>query len=43
MCYEDNYFPKKKFKLFNSLYHSVYLLSSMRFFSIANMLAMRYL
>ena len=24
VCYEDNYFPERKFKLFNSLYHSVY-------------------
>ena len=28
VCYEDNYFPKRKFKLFNSLYHSVYLVFS---------------
>ena len=25
VCCEDNYFPKEKFKLFNSLFHSVYL------------------
>ena len=24
VCYEDNYIPERKFKLFNSLYHSVY-------------------
>ena len=40
MCY---YFPKRKFKLFNSLYHSVYLVFSTRLFSIANMFAVRYL
>ena len=28
VCYEDNYFPKRKFKLLNSLYHSVYLVFS---------------
>ena len=28
VCYEDNCFPKRKFKLFNSLYHSVYLVFS---------------
>ena len=43
VCYEDNYFPKRKFKLFNSLYHSVYVVFSTRLFPIANMLAMRYL
>ena len=25
VCYEDNYFPKRKFKLCNRLFHSVYL------------------
>ena len=25
VCYEDNYFPKGKFKLCNSLFHSAYL------------------
>ena len=37
MCYKDNiYFPKRKFKLFNSLFHSVllYLVFSTRLFSI---------
>ena len=24
VCYEDNYIPERKIKLFNSLYHSVY-------------------
>ena len=32
VCCEDNYFPKGKFKLFNSLFHSVYLVFS-NFFS----------
>ena len=32
VCYEDNYFLKRKFKLFNSLYHSVYLVFSTPFF-----------
>ena len=39
VCCEDNYFLKEKFKLFNSLYHSVYLVFSMRLFSIADMFA----
>ena len=39
VCCEDNYFPKEKFKSFNSLYHSVYLVFSMRLFSIADMFA----
>ena len=43
VCYEDNYFLKRKFKLFNSLYHSVYLVFATRSFSIANMFAVRYL
>ena len=43
VCYEDNYFLKRKFKLFNSLYHSVYLVFETRSFSIANMFAVRYL
>ena len=43
VCYEDNYFPKRKFKLFNILYHSVYLVFSTRLFSIANMFAVRQL
>ena len=36
VCCEDNYFPKGKFKLYNSLLHSVYLVFSIRLFSIAN-------
>ena len=43
VCHEDNYFLKRKFKLFNSLYHSVYLVFATRSFSIANMFAVRYL
>ena len=43
VCYEDNYFPKRKFKLFNILYHSVYLIFSTRLLSIANMFAVCYL
>ena len=42
VCYEDNYFPKRKFKLFNSLYHSVYLVFQ-HVCSIVNMFAVRYL
>ena len=43
VCFEDNYFPKGYFKLFNSLFHSdVYLVFSIRLFSIAN-LFVRYL
>ena len=37
VCYRDNiYFPKRKFKFFNSLFHSVllYLVFSTRLFSI---------
>ena len=44
VCCEDNYFPKGKFKLFNSLFHSVYPVFS-NFFShcIADLFAVRYL
>ena len=38
VCYKDNYFPNRKFELFNSLFHFLVLL-----FSIANMFAVRYL
>ena len=31
MCCEDNYFTKGKFKLFNNLFHSVYLVSKSLF------------
>ena len=34
VCYEDNYFPKRKFKLFNSFYHSAYLVFATRSFSM---------
>ena len=40
---EDNYFPKGKFKLFNSLFHSVYLAFSIRLISMADLFAVRYL
>ena len=43
VCCEDDYFPKGKFKLFNSLFHSVYLIVSIRLFSITDLFAMRYL
>ena len=43
VCSEDNYFPKGKFKLFNSLFHSVYLAFSIRLISIADLFALRYL
>ena len=32
VCCEDNYFTKGKCKLFNSLFHSVYLAFSIRLF-----------
>ena len=44
VCCEDNYFPKGKFKLFNSLFHSVYLVfSNLFFYCIADLFAVRYL
>ena len=44
VCCEDNYFPKEKFKLFNSLFHSVYLVfSNFFFYCIADLFAVRYL
>ena len=43
VCCEDNYFPKGKFKLFNSLFHSVYLVFSIRLISVADLIAVRYL
>ena len=39
VCYNDNYFQKRKFKLVYSLFLSVYLVFSTRLFSIANMFA----
>ena len=39
VCCEENYFPKEKFKSFNSLYHSVYLVFSIRLFSIVDLFA----
>ena len=41
-CCEDNYFPKGKFKSFNSLFHYVYLVFS-RSISIFDLFAWRYL
>ena len=43
VCCEDNYFPKEKFRFFNSLFYSVYLVFSILLFSIANLFAVRYL
>ena len=43
VCCEDNYFPKGKFKLFNSLFHSVYLVFSIRSISIVDLFAVCYL
>ena len=40
---EDDYFPKGKFELFNSLFHSLYLAFPKSLFSITNLFAMRYL
>ena len=35
ICYKDYYFPKRIFKLFNSLFHLVCLVFSMHLFPIA--------
>ena len=43
MSCEDDYFPKEKIKLFNSLFHSVYLVFPKCLFFIADLFAMRYL
>ena len=43
VCCEDDFFPKGKFKLFNGLFHSVYLAFPKGLFSIANLFALRYL
>ena len=43
VCCEDDYFSKGKFKLFNSLFHSVYLVFPVSLFSIADLFAVRYL
>ena len=43
VCCEDDYFPKRKFELFNSLFHSVYLVFPKSLFSIADLFAVRYL
>ena len=41
VCCEGDYFPKAKFKLFNSLLHSVYLVFPKSLFSIATLFAVR--
>ena len=43
ICCEDDYFPKGKCKLFNSLFRSVYLVFPKRLFSNADLFAVRYL
>ena len=43
VCCEDNYFPNGKFKLFYSLFHSVYLVFSKLLISIADLFAVHYL
>ena len=43
VCCEGDYFPRGKFKLFNSLFHLVYLVFPKRLFSIANLFAVRFL
>ena len=43
MCCEDNYFPDGKFTLIDTLFHSLYLLFSIRLFSIANLFVVRYM
>ena len=41
VCCEDDWFPKRKFKLFNSLFHSVYLVFPKSLFSIADLFPVR--
>ena len=43
MCCEGNYFPDGKFTLIDTLFHSVYLVFSIRLFSIANLFVVRYM
>ena len=43
VCCEDDYFPKENFKLFNSLFHSVYPVFPKNWFSIADLFAVCYL
>ena len=43
VCYEDDYFPKGKCKLFNSLFHLVDLVFPKSLLSTANLFAVRYL
>ena len=42
-CSEEDYFPKGNFELFNSLFHSGYLVFPKSFFSVADLFAVRYL
>ena len=41
--FDDDYFSKGKFKLFNSLFHSVYLVFPISLFSVADLFAVRHL
>ena len=43
VCCEDDYFPKGKFKLFNSLFHSEYPVFPKSLFSFPNLFAVRFL
>ena len=43
VCCEDDYFPKGKFKLFNSLFHSKCPVFPERLFSFPNLFAVRFL
>ena len=43
VCCGDGYFPKENFKLFDSLFHSDYLVFPESWFSIADLFAVRYL
>ena len=43
VCFKDDYIPKGKFKLFNGLFHSGYLVFPKCLFSIADLFAVRYL
>ena len=43
VCCEDDYFPKGKFKLFHSLFHSVYPVFTKRLFSFPDLFAVRHL
>ena len=43
LCCEDKNFPRGKFKLFNSLLHSVYFVFPKSLFTIGDLFAVRYL